>query len=251
MTKTFHLSKALQPAIINDLIRIGNDQDGGYFVSENDIRKSNNLLSFGLSDDWSFEENFFNINDCPTDVYDASVSGCYFTKNFLKSLFRIWRVKSAVQKLLVLIGYLNFFTGKVRHIELFVGELNGLKTICFEDIMDNYTENAKTFLKMDIEGEEIRLLEDIIKHKNKFSSIVMEVHNFDLHSAYFYDFAERLNFEVIAVNVNNYGGYARSGLPKVIEITFSNIKKKSERRIRVACQKNDPDGFDCNIEFSK
>ena len=42
----------------NDLVRIGRDNDGGYLVSRNDIDNSDILISFGISEDWSFEVDF-------------------------------------------------------------------------------------------------------------------------------------------------------------------------------------------------
>ena len=42
----------------NDLIRIGRNHDGGYLIAKVDIEKSDLLISFGISDDWSFERDF-------------------------------------------------------------------------------------------------------------------------------------------------------------------------------------------------
>ena len=40
------------------LSRVGRDNDGGYLVSNHSILKAKNLISFGILDDISFEENF-------------------------------------------------------------------------------------------------------------------------------------------------------------------------------------------------
>ena len=45
----------------NSLIRLGKKNDGGYLVSKNDIDKSDLLLSLGIYDDWSFENDFYNL----------------------------------------------------------------------------------------------------------------------------------------------------------------------------------------------
>ena len=49
------ISKIFYPKNNCSLIRLGNNNDGGYVVEENSIKNSEILLSFGLSDDWSFE----------------------------------------------------------------------------------------------------------------------------------------------------------------------------------------------------
>ena len=52
------LSSALEPNLCDDIIRLGRKNDGGYLVSESDVTASDKLLSFGIYDDWSFEEDF-------------------------------------------------------------------------------------------------------------------------------------------------------------------------------------------------
>ena len=48
----------LEPIYETDLVRVGNNFDGGYIVEKNSIKQSEILLSFGLSDDWTFEEDY-------------------------------------------------------------------------------------------------------------------------------------------------------------------------------------------------
>ena len=64
----------------NDLVRIGKDYDGGYLVSKSDIEKSDVLIGLGISDDWSFEEDFLSLKNIEVYAYDASVSKVFFFK---------------------------------------------------------------------------------------------------------------------------------------------------------------------------
>ena len=57
-----------------DLIRIGKNNDGGYLISEKDLKKSDFLLSLGICDDWSFESDFLEKNNVPLHAYDASLN---------------------------------------------------------------------------------------------------------------------------------------------------------------------------------
>ena len=56
-----NLPSFLQPYKNKNLIRLGNDYDGGYLVDKNIVRESDALISFGISYDWSFEKIFSNL----------------------------------------------------------------------------------------------------------------------------------------------------------------------------------------------
>lgn len=73
-----------------DLVRIGRDYDGGYLVSKSDIEKTDVLIGLGISDDWSFEEDFLSRKIVSVFAYDASVSDRFFRRNFFKSLRYIY-----------------------------------------------------------------------------------------------------------------------------------------------------------------
>ena len=54
--------KILKPQYDYDLIRIGRDNDGGYLVEKKSLENSQSLISLGINDDWSFEEDFLKKN---------------------------------------------------------------------------------------------------------------------------------------------------------------------------------------------
>ena len=58
----------------NDLIRIGKKNDGGYLVSRSDINMSDVLISLGIGEDWSFEEDLADIKNIEVFSYDASIN---------------------------------------------------------------------------------------------------------------------------------------------------------------------------------
>ena len=55
------IPKRLIPKYRYDLIRLGKDNDGGYLVDKNSIYRSDFLLSFGISNDCSFEDDFITL----------------------------------------------------------------------------------------------------------------------------------------------------------------------------------------------
>ena len=52
----------LKPFDEIDLIRLGKKGDGGYVISKKSLEADNCLLTFGMSNDWSFEEDFVRHN---------------------------------------------------------------------------------------------------------------------------------------------------------------------------------------------
>ena len=83
------IPKELKPDKLYDLIRVGKDNDGGYLVCKNSINKSDILISFGISDDFSFEENFKKFNNVKTISFDPTVSNFFFFKKIIKNLLKL------------------------------------------------------------------------------------------------------------------------------------------------------------------
>ena len=85
--------KQFFPKFDCELIRFGNDSDGGYVISKKSVENSKLLISFGLSNDWSFEEAYSNIIDRKVYCYDLSVNNFFWIKNFIKSVLNILFLK--------------------------------------------------------------------------------------------------------------------------------------------------------------
>ena len=56
------LNKIFYPKKVRDLIRIGNEFDGGYVFSKEVLKKCRNCLTFGLGDNFTFEIHLKKIN---------------------------------------------------------------------------------------------------------------------------------------------------------------------------------------------
>src|SRR5579871_4013273 len=73
----------LRPRIVDDLVRCGNRRDGGYVLPKSVLATIDAVVSFGLSTDWSIEEDLARANSkLPIHVYDHSVGA----KSFARSL---------------------------------------------------------------------------------------------------------------------------------------------------------------------
>ncbi len=217
------LPEALRPRAVRELIRLGRDNDGGYLVDLASVQSSDFLLSFGIRDDWSFEKQFRQHAACPVVAFDPTVSYEIFLKGFLRSLPYWHRPSLISNRYRPFADYRKFFRGDVRHIRTFVG-LDGapgfasLTTIFKEYVPE--TADA-VFLKVDIEGWEYRILDEIVHCSDRLSGLAIEFHDADLHLGRIVSFVEKFPLSVCHVHANNYDPLSNSGLPITVEVSFS------------------------------
>jgi hypothetical protein len=192
-TRYMNLPMILQPFQCNDLIRLGKNGDGGYLVNIEDVKKSTKLISFGVSTDWSFEEDFSKINDCPCVAYDHSVK-----------------------------DDIPFFSGKNSLIRKQVGTEVFLSEILKPDDMN-------VFLKCDIEGDEYKILHETIQHSHRFSGIIIEFHDMSKYPLFnqLTSFISKIQQKLIHNHPNTYR-HVKFGenqySPDVLELSFTSSK---------------------------
>lgn len=238
-----------------NLIRYGNDFDGGYLVIKDDIENCEGLISFGINDDWSFEESVLKSKQIPILCYDKSISATIFRSKILNALLKPWQLSNIFHWIKVYKSYKQFFQGSVRHIEMFIGkETRSGHYIELKDVFKR-TKSNKNFLKIDIEGSEYRILEDILFHEARITGMVIEFHDVDLHLDKIRDFILNLKIhEICHIHVNNFGEIMEhQDLPQIIEITFTSSNKKLSSKIKELPHKydspNNPLASDYKINF--
>ena len=223
-----------------DLVRLGKNFDGGYIVEKNSINDSEILLSFGLSDDWTFEEAYSSLGEKKIYCYDYSVNTRFWFVRFIKSLLNILLLRDPLinfQKLFNYIKNKSFFNSKKNfHYKNFISP-NSMKKnlfnnnvhISLNDIVKKIEKNF--FLKIDIEGSEYRILNEILENSSKINGLVIEFHDFDLHYNSIQNFINKFELELIHIHVNNYGTINKDGLPSVVELSFasSNFFEKNKK----------------------
>ena len=69
------------------LIRLGKGDDGGYLVGKDSVKNSTFLLSFGISDDWSFEKDFIKSNKINFLCFDNRIGVKFFLKKIFYKIF--------------------------------------------------------------------------------------------------------------------------------------------------------------------
>jgi intracellular sulfur oxidation DsrE/DsrF family protein len=235
--------KNLQPIQMEDLIRVGRDSDGGYVLSKRQIAATETLLSFGISDDWSFEIDFLKQKACKLYACDQSVSASilknkslYHFARMIERLLRFnitrakmhrerWRYLSHQAK-----DFTRFFQEKLqRHfISKFLGEKDDETFIRLDTILSDLTKNApdySIFIKMDIETGEYRTLPQLQPFCSKINGLTVEFHELDIVEKKFNEIIDILSdrFYIVHVHANNYMGLIyNTDLPKALEITFIN-----------------------------
>lgn len=270
-----YLMNELRPIITNDLIRVGRNNDGGYVVNKSAIL-NNHLISLGINTDWSFELDFLKYSNKSIKMYDGSIGLSVFKKNIISTFLFIFSIRYILfilanfNKLLLpiskfraqIIYYFNFkyFLKKnnVEFFQKFVSDYRNENTILFSEIFKEYN-NEIFFLKIDIEGHEYRIIEEILSKKEQISGIVIEYHDIDLHhdlflkhikliKNYFYishvhannyaRFSEKINtltcWELTFINKSLFKEepqYFKEGLYNNLELDFSNDKNKEDYKI--------------------
>ena len=209
------LHKILKPKYNNDLIRIGRDNDGGYLVEKKSFENTECLISLGINDDWSFEEDFLKKNiiiKCFDDVLDekfllkkiinhfifffSNSRNFSLLKNCISNYFSFLRIKKKIQ----------FNKKKISYNDL-------------NKILSQETNNI--FLKIDIEGHEYRILDDLLLNQKKIIGLVIEFHDCDLHLEKIIKFLSSFNLTLVHIHGNNFAERDFNGDIVVLELTFS------------------------------
>ena len=219
------------PKYKTELIRLGKDNDGGYLVPIKSIECTKNLYSFGLDDDFSFEKDFSKKQNINIYCYDHSVDWKFWIKKAFKDLknLLLFKIKkSELKNIFKYFDYKIFFDSKTKtHHKKFIAPVGTIiSTMNASEIADLDTmfannSNKDIFLKIDIEGSEYRILDQIIKYQSLIVGLVIEFHDCDLQKNTIKDFIENFELKLVHLHINNWGLINSNKFPSAIELTFS------------------------------
>jgi len=251
------LPKTFRPKGLYDLIRIGKENDGGYLVGKNSVLKSEYLISFGINDDWSFEEQFRKNNSkIKIFAYDPYVDNTFFLNKTWVSFLSLLRgrPKHFYYNIKKWILFKIFFDDKKNFfIKKKIGRGNVKKpTITIEEIIKSTKNSKNIFFKIDIEGSEYRILDDLIKNLKHITGIVIEFHDVDLHLDKIVNFINKTSLEIVHIHPNNFAECDFFGRPIVLEITFEKNPKLLKNSVSFPHpldQKNNPRYNDIELIF--
>jgi len=214
----------LQPIKLSDNVRLGNNFDGGYVIPLRSIEQITHLVSFGLGQDCSFELSMKNsIKGLSIDVYDHTVSPP--------------TARSTTSSLILSILFRN--PGKFKNYMRFAREYRDLfkEATHYRQRVNNHryrnydvsildilkkSSGEKIALKIDIESDEYKIMNQIISHPDNINLMVVEFHNIEIHFNQFIKILNDLSgmFTISHLHANNFGDLNVLGAPDVLEVTF-------------------------------
>ena len=222
----------LRPKQTKNLIRFGVNKDGGYIVDLTSVNRVNHLVSFGMADEFSFENDFLNNNkDNTLEIYDFSVSHKNYLKNISKVLRRFFTFRKNLTDLTnVIKNYLNFLkfinNQKVEfYSKKITDNIKNKNEINLQNIFQNLQGSInKIGLKIDIEGDEYKITNDIIKNSKRINFLIIEYHQIEIKNKVFIENVKQITefFDIVHLHGNNHEKVMQNGLPNVLEITFVN-----------------------------
>ena len=138
-----------------EFIRLGKDYDGGYVVPVAAMESADALMGYGIADDISFERDFSQRFDKPSFGFDCGVgkietgdSRCHFFSECIGTSDYLYRNQKSS-------GRIASFSQQLQRLRL---------------------ADKKVFIKMDIEGAEFEVMDDILKHSQNITGMVLEIH---------------------------------------------------------------------------
>ncbi|MCX7115221.1 MAG: FkbM family methyltransferase [Gammaproteobacteria bacterium] len=191
------------------LSRQGRSNDGGYVVPVKALEASALLIGYGIADDPSFEVAFSETYHKPSFGFDCGIDHL----DVKHTLFTFINECIGNDKFLysdqISTQHVSSYTQHIKHFHL---------------------ENKNIFIKMDIEGAEYQVFNDILKHAAHITGIVLEIHvdNFTLPQAIKLLSALKQQFLLLHVHGNNYAQLyfssknATGRIPQVLELTYIN-----------------------------
>ena len=216
-----------RPVACESLVRIGSSNDGGYVVPLEAVTAADALLSFGLSHDWTFERDFKGRNPgAAIHCYDHTVSLLTVLQYSLGQLgrFVVQRKAGALPRAFRWIDYLLFFRAERKHFKQRVWRDRQFNSATIDDVFSRLPADSQVFVKMDIEGGEYRVLDDLLGRSRNIVAMAIEFHDVDIVSHMFNSFVEKIkrDFHLVHIHANNMGGVAAFNFPIAPEITFLN-----------------------------
>lgn len=228
------LPKFFKYRTARDLIRLGQDHDGGYIVSQSDVKKSDVLVSLGIGNDWSFEIDFINIKKVPIYAYDGFVNQKVYLKNILKRFLTFYKFNQLLESIKIYFSYLKFFRGEIQHIKKVVSsEDNEIFNIISLDSIIEIADKKNIFFSIDIEGFEYRIFDTLIAKQDQICGLVIEIHDCDLHLDKIKSFIEDFSLPLVHIHANNGSNIfkKKDNIPQILELTFSKNADLYEKHI--------------------
>lgn len=215
------LPNIFKPKFSYDLIRIGSNHDGGYLIEKSSLKNADFLLSFGISTNWQFEYEFINKANVDFLAFDGSINKDFWDEEKKQAINKL--KKLSVNKYLRYL-YLKFsfnkFFNKNKLVTKFIGSGSN-NFLSFKEAILLGGVKKNLFLKIDIEGSEYDILDEILEEQDKIIGLAIEFHNCNINKNNIINFIKNFKNELVHIHANNYENFKNNEIPDTLEITFS------------------------------
>ncbi len=262
---------ALRPVVFDDLVRLGNTHDGGYVLPRAILEGSDALVTCGLALEWTFELEYRKLfSQKPIWAFDYTVDPKHYYKRFLTGLKRLPMLrKGAFRDLMRSYArqrefdrLFNGITGIFRPKRIF----NRIEQVSYDitlpQVFGAIRGESRLIAKIDIEGSEYRIIDDLLDFKHMVTCILLEFHDTEPFREPFLKALAKLQDAYVLAHLhgNNYVGAASDGLPEVLELTLvrkdlvsnsSAAKLRSHLPLPGLDFPNHPDRPDFHFDFTQ
>lgn len=235
LRREWSFRRELRPVDVSGLARLGNPAgDGGYVVPLWLVESTDVLLTLGLGDDWSFDEDvrrirpgalILGVDHTVHAPSVRSVAEAHVKSRAYRLLGRTTKASTYAE----LIGYhrrhQRLFKTRSRHIEKRVGHTASPTSVTIDELfaLIGPIPAHRVLVSMDIEGAEYGVIEDILKHHTTINMIVTEFHSIGRHVEEFERSIIEMkeSFDIVHLHGNNCAPYNHDlDIPEVVELTF-------------------------------
>ena len=193
-------------------------------MPERGVTATDLIISLGISDDWSFEADFCRRKSTVRVIgYDPTITGNFWLKRAMSHLgAAVLRFEVArLGKVFDWIRYKSFFDGRRnQHRSVRIGyDVAGSASLA-EVLREVRAE--RVFLKVDIEGSEYRILDQIVANAARLTGLAIEFHDVDIMRDRITEFLRDVQRDLMLchIHANNCAGVDDRGDPIAIEITL-------------------------------
>ncbi len=253
------------------LIRVGRDNDGGYVIPRLILEKTSFLFSGGYGNDFSFERDFLIKSKASSAfLYDFSITLPKLLVNFMAAAKATLLRRDHYAMSYYLTNIYTYLRLMVTpRISLIHAKLSsststsgGGKVSDLRSALDLISTNVEDsfFCKLDIEGYEYELIDELVELEGRIDGLVIEFHDtFSRRATFIASLNQlRVNYAVLHTHVNNYGGVAPDGEPVVFEVTFLNRRLITDsisavppkKSLVIHDQPNDPKSAEIELIFN-
>lgn len=215
------LPNIFKPKFSYDLIRIGSKHDGGYLIEKSSLKTAEFLLSFGISTNWQFEYEFINKANVDFLAFDGSVNKDFWEKEKKQAINKLKKlsVNKYLRYLYLKFSFNKFFSNN-KLVAKFIGSGSN-NFLSFKDAILLSGVKKNIFLKIDIEGSEYDILNEILEEQDKIIGLAIEFHYCNKNKNNIINFIKNFKNELVHIHVNNYENFGNNEIPDTLEITFS------------------------------